>query len=409
MRFPDFKIQQGPGGIPIYALPSGKPGLCYLELVFENGRRAESKPMTSRLVASQIQEGCDGLTQAEIVDFFDYHGCSYSIHSDLDFTIFSVSCLQKHFDRVFGTLLKMAFLPEFPEENLNKSRVFLKSQLAHQLMEPDFVSYREFTEHIYGKGNPYAYNSSAEWIDHMQREDLVLYHRRYFSSGQLKIFYSGEERTDSFWNDHLSIVPLFNGEHHLPEFPEINYGAPIDQHIEMVHCQQTSLKMGCGLFPKSHADYYPLYFINTLLGDYFGSRLMKNIREEEGLTYDIHSTVDVQLHAGCFYISAELNPEHREKSIDLIRDELRRLRTELVSDVELQMVKNYLNGHVLRMIDGPFQSILLLKILMTEFKDIRAFDHLIHTIRDINPKDILEVSERYLHEDRMSVVSAGLG
>lgn len=79
------------------------------------------------------------------------------------------------------------------------------------------------------------------------------------------------------------------------------------------------MKLGCRMFSKMDSDFYPLYFINTVLGDYFGSRLMKNIREDKGFTYDIHSTLDAQLFDGCFYISAELNPSELDVTLSEIK------------------------------------------------------------------------------------------
>ena len=386
-------------------MPGGKLGLCYLELVFENGRRAETKKMTGRITAAQVQEGSLNHTQAQIVDFFDYHGCSYSLHADLDFTVLSVSCLQRYFDGVLDFILEMLAQPVFPEENLAKGKVFLKSQLSHQLTEPDFVSYRDLTAHIYGSHSPYAYNSTPELIDSIRREDLVAYHQNFYQSGKLSVFYTGEPLGTDYWAGKLKRLPTKGKE--LPPFPAVEYGAPSRMHAPIGHCNQTSLKIGCGLFPKNHPDYYGMYVLNTLLGDYFGSRLMKHIREEEGLTYDIHSTLDVQLHAGCFYISAELNPASKNKTEDLIRKELKLLRTREIPATELNMVRNYLNGHLLRLVDGPFQSILLLRILMMEFGELEAFYTLRNAIRDISPEELRMLADRYLHEDKMSVVTAG--
>ena len=187
----------------------------------------------------------------------------------------------------------------------------------------------------------------------------------------------------------------------------IHHPEVLNHHTAMANCSQTSLKIGLKLFPKTHDDYYGMYMLNTILGDYFGSRLMHHIREEHGLTYDIHSTIDAQTHDGCFYISAELNPESREKSIEMIKKEIKKLRSKPVPEQELNMVRNYLNGHLLRLVDGPFQSILFLKILLTEFKTLEAFDKLVQKIRYVDQKDLMALANQYLIAEEMSVFSAG--
>ncbi|MBK9629589.1 MAG: insulinase family protein [Saprospiraceae bacterium] len=406
LQFPVHKVDRLESGSKIYSLPSSNPQLCYFELVFENGRRAEIQPLTARMTAAQIQEGSKDLMQSEIVDFFDFHGCSYSLFADLDFTIFSVSCLQKHFEKLIDFSIHLLAYPSFPEDKLAQGKIFMKSQLSHQLTEPDYVSYREMTSHLYGPKSFYAYNSTSELIDGVTREQMVEYHQSNYTQEVLSVFYVGKTLDPDFWATKLSILP--RQKKAKPAVSPMDYGNAIINHFPIPHCSQTSLKIGCGLFAKSDADYDSLYVINSLLGDYFGSRLMRNIREEQGLTYDIHSTLDVQLHGGCFYIGAEINAEEKVKTVELIKLELRKLRSEPVPPEELQMVKNYLNGHLLRLIDGPFQSVILLKILMMEFKSISAFDRLVDKIKNIDSDEILTLADKYLHEDKMSVITAGV-
>ncbi|MFZ1514661.1 MAG: pitrilysin family protein [Saprospiraceae bacterium] len=405
LRLPEFEQIQISNGAQVYSLKSNKEGLCYLEFVFENGRLTEHKKLSSRVCASQIQEGTRKFSNPEIVDFFDFYGCSYSIHADLDFTVMSLSCLEKHFETIARFVVELLTTPIFPEDQLVKGKVFLASQLSHQLTEPDFVSYREFTAHLYGSQSPYGYNSTPELINDISSEDLIRYHKENYVANKLQVFYCGSSKGSEFWEGLLTIFPQNN--HQEPYSMNIHHPEVLSHHIPMANCSQTSLKIGLKLFPKTHEDYYGMYMLNTILGDYFGSRLMHHIREKHGLTYDIHSTIDAQIHDGCFYISAELNPESREKSIEMIKKEIRKLRTKPVPDQELNMVRNYLNGHLLRLVDGPFQSILFLKILLTEFKSLEAFDKLVSKIRFIEQKELMELANKYLIEDEMSVFSAG--
>jgi zinc protease len=405
LKLPEFDTIQISNGALVYSLKSNKEGLCYLEFVFENGRLTEHKKLSSRMCASQIQEGTQQFSNPEIVDFFDYYGCSYSIHADLDFTVMSLSCLEKHFETIAKFVVDLLTTPVFPEDQLVKGKVFLSSQLSHQLTEPDFVSYREFTAHLYGSHSPYGYNSTPELIADLNREDLILYHRENYVANRLKVFYCGASKGLEFWERLLGIFP--NHSKNEPFKMTIHHPEVLNHHTAMANCSQTSLKIGLKLFPKTHEDYYGMYMLNTILGDYFGSRLMHHIREEHGLTYDIHSTIDAQIHDGCFYISAELNPESREKSIEMIQKEIKKLRSKPVPEQELNMVRNYLNGHLLRLVDGPFQSILFLKILLTEFKTLEAFDKLVQKIRYIDQKELMALANKYLITEEMSVFSAG--
>jgi predicted Zn-dependent peptidase len=73
--------------------------------------------------------------------------------------------------------------------------------------------------------------------------------------------------------------------------------------VKMPHSVQSSIRIGKRLFNKTHKDFQKMQVLNTLLGGYFGSRLMTNIREEKGFTYGIHSGLSSLIHDGYFIVS----------------------------------------------------------------------------------------------------------
>ncbi|MBK9109384.1 MAG: insulinase family protein [Saprospiraceae bacterium] len=394
-------------GSLLYGLESTKPGLCFFELVFRNGRWTEHKKLSARLAANLIMEGSEQYTAEQVADKIDFYGAHFSVHADLDFTTVSLSCLQKHFMELLNFISELILNPAYRETDLQKAKVFLKSQLQHQLSEPDYVSYREFTSLIYGADTVYGYNTTLERIEAIQSEDLKRYQSENYCSDFLTAFYCGSN--DAVYQNCIKEI--------LEKFPktlkeiETTHFLPQAQqqklHIPISHSSQTSLKIGIRTFARQHPDFFGLYLLNTVLGDYFGSRLMKNIREDKGFTYDIHSNLDAQKHDGCFYISAELNPEQLEASIALIKSELNELRRHLIPQSELEMVRNYLCGNMLRLMDGPFQTIVFLKILISEYGTADAFNLLKSEILTTNSEKLRELAEKYLDPDKMILVTAG--
>lgn len=408
LDFPPYTHVGLSNGIEVYSLKTASAELCYCELIFENGRIHEHKQMVARFTAIMLQEGTEDYNSAQVADFFDYYGASYSIHADLDFTSISFSCLQKFFAPLLEFVIHLITNPSFRQADLDRCKKFIKSQLKHQLAEPDFVSYREFTASIFGANETYGYNTSIDNIDAITLEDLHRYHQENYVSTMLKVFFCGNVEVihEAFWQKNLGSISVQN------QTAKRNYKSFENKlevlHFPMEYAAQTSLKLGCKMFSKINTDFYPLYFINTILGDYFGSRLMKNIREDKGFTYDIHSTLDAQLHDGCFYISAELNQNELSQTLDEIKKELNRLHTEPIAETELLMVKNYLHGHLQRLLDGSFQSILFLKILVSEYHDAQAYKLIMDTIHDIDAKQIMDLSKRYLNYENMTIITAGV-
>lgn len=407
LSFPAYEQENLANGSVLYSLESSKPGLCFFELVFQNGRWSEHKKLAARFAANLIMEGTANYTAEMVADKIDFYGAHFSVHADLDFTTVSLSCLQKHFTELLDFISELVLRPAYRESDLQKAKIFLHSQLQHQLAEPDYVSYREFTSLIYGPDSVYGYNTTAERIAGIETEDLLRYHRENYHVHCLNAFYCGSN--DPVYRESISrfLRQFPEPEHknvpvHLLPFPQLE-----KLHIPISHSTQTSLKMGVRTFARQHPDFFGLYLLNTILGDYFGSRLMKNIREDKGYTYDIHSSLDAQKYAGCFYISAELNPDQLDASLALISGELTKLHNEPIPDSELEMVRNYLCGNMLRLMDGPFQTISFLKILVTEYGSANAFPLLKSEILNTNAEKLQELARKYLDPDKMIIVTAG--
>lgn len=409
MHLPAFESHKLPNGCQLYAMQTNKPGLCFLELVFSNGRWTETTKLSARLSAQLIMEGTDGVKPDVVADFIDFHGAHLSVQADLDFTFISLSCLQKHFGTLTEFLCNLALSPAYRKEDLDRNRSFLHSQLKHQLSEPDYVSYREFTSLIYGRDTAYGYNTTPELLDALRVEDLRSYHDANYCGNYLSAFYCGEmdERTVELLEQQLNRFPVGGAAGSPSAQEQIASPATARSHHPMKHSRQISLKFGLRTFQRKHPDFFGTYMLNTVLGDYFGSRLMKNIREDKGLTYDIHSALDCQVHDGCFYISAELNPRQLESALKLIRTELRLLREELIPEDERIMVRNYLCGNMLRLLDGPFQTVSFLKTLVNEYGSPAAFDQLKAEVLDTSPERLRELASKWLDPEKMILVTAG--
>jgi len=159
---------------------------------------------------------------------------------------------------------------------------------------------------------------------------------------------------------------------------------------------QAAIRIGRKLFPQTHPDFNGLFVLNTILGGYFGSRLMMEIRENKGLTYGIYSSVDSFASDGCFYISTETATDNTAKVIEAIQAEMVRLQTELIPDGELDMARNYLMGHLMTQIDGPFSTMDFIKSLKIEHLEDASFAGMVNTIQQITPNQLQELAVKYL-------------
>ena len=123
---------------------------------------------------------------------------------------------------------------------------------------------------------------------------------------------------------------------------------------------------------------------------------MTEIRENQGLTYGIYSSVDSFASDGCFYISTETATDNTAKVIEAIGLEMRKLQLELIPEEELNMARNYLMGHLMTQIDGPFSTLDYIKSMKIEHLEDGSFKDMVDTIQQITPARLRDLANTYL-------------
>ena len=134
---------------------------------------------------------------------------------------------------------------------------------------------------------------------------------------------------------------------------------------------------------------------------------MSNIREDKGYTYGIGCGVAESNNAGYFIISTEVGKDVAEATLTEIKNEMDLLKKELVPQEELDLVKNYLLGQILKSADGPNAMIDLYMSAHLHGKDFDYYNEAIQHIQNISQARILELANKYLNWDKFTIVTAG--
>ncbi|MBU6342855.1 MAG: insulinase family protein [Bacteroidetes bacterium] len=394
-------------GIPVYILDYPGQEIVKIEIVFRAGRPQEQKRMVARACARMLREGSLQNSGADISEFFDFYGATLNAPSNLDTTNLALFCLKKYTDILLPKMAEVLLEPAFPTHELNTFCRTGIQELMVDLEKVEIQAYRKITELIFGENHPYGYNSTPEDFRALQREDLQIFYNQWFTPQNAILVASGsiDARIRALLNQCLG---QFQRTGLLPQFhQDVLTSQPSRMHLPHPGSLQTAIKIGRSTFTRQHPDAYGFFVLNTILGGYFGSRLMANIREKRGYTYNIYASSDHYLHGGCFYIATEVNREKTNATIKQIFAELRRLRETPVAEEELHMVRNYLLGMMLNGLDGPLNTADVIKGLVLENQNKQDFQYMVETIRNISAPQIQELAQRYLQEKDLWVVTAG--
>ncbi|MEL6971523.1 MAG: pitrilysin family protein [Bacteroidota bacterium] len=394
-------------GLPCYHINRGTQDVVRIEFVCWGGRPFELQPLVARATAAMLKEGSKNRSGKTIAEHFDYYGAGLSIPFQMDTGNLAMFSLVRQLPQVLPVFIELLCEPRFDATDLVAYQGRKQQSLREDLGKAEVVAYRQITECFYGPEHPYGYNSSDESFAALQPAWLKEHHQRCFHAGNGFVLISGrfDEATATYIHQQLAQIPsreaVKPGEYIVPNQPA--------KTLRLPHTAggQTAIRVGRRLFDRTHSDAEGMYLLTQLLGGYFGSRLMENIREDKGYTYNISAAYDTLRFDGTFQIDTEVSTAYVEPTLKEIQHELKRLREELIAEEELQMVRNYLMGSFLTMIDGPFNWAETVRTIKAENLSLEALQTLIHTVQTIKAPALQHLAQQYFQEaDLWTVVVA---
>jgi len=392
-------------GLPCYQVNMGTQDLVRIEAVFWAGRPYEREKLVARTTTSLIKEGTLRTTGAAIAEHFDYYGAGLSTPFQLDTGNVAMYCLSKHVPEILPLFMELLTEPAFAPGDLQAYIKRKQSSLKEDLSKPEVLAYRQITECFFGAEHPYGYNSNADTYAALQAEWLHEHHRRCFHANNGFVLISGrvDQATEAYIYQQLAQLPA-RAEVPAPRLL-LTAATPAELRIAQPGAVQAAIRMGRRLFSRNHLDANGMYVLATLLGGYFGSRLMENIREDKGYTYNISASYDSMRFDGAFHIETEVSPDFLEPTLREIRLEMARLQNEPIPADELEMVRNYLMGSFLTMIDGPFNWAETVRTLLVEQLDTTALQRLVETVQTITAEQLQDLAQRYFNpQDNWTVL-----
>ncbi len=408
--FPRLFKETLSNGIPVIHLPFGREDLVEIQMVYRAGHSFENQSGLTQVTSRMMQEGnrsYDSLAFAEILDFY---GASVDIESGFESTSFSLTTLTRHLDKTVDLLQEMLLHPSFPEKEFTQYRQRSLQQLSVEEKKTGYVARRNFSRLLFGSQHPYGRMTGREELTAIQHDQLRACYHTFFRPGPAVILCSGKYETDT-------LLDVLNGA-----FGKMTY-LPTQQaslaagtlfptetgihHFPVADSLQSTIRAGVPSISRNHADYYPLLMTSIILGGYFGSRLMKNIREEKGYTYGIGCSLNALRHSGSFSIGTDVGHDFVEPCIREIHLEIERMREEPVSFEELETARNYFLGLVLSRRETLFQLGETLKNAWVNDLDLADFDRAFREMKDLTPADIQNYSRKYLNPSEFVWVIAG--
>ncbi|HTD99723.1 MAG TPA: pitrilysin family protein [Mucilaginibacter sp.] len=395
-------------GCNIFSFNSGDQELVRIEWIFANLRFDPKKPLLNVAVNTMLTEGTSKLSASQIADKVDFYGAFLQVDYGYDHSQVTLYTLNKQLQHTLPVIKDVITDSIFPEKELE---TFIRNQqqkLQVSLQKNDVVARRAFNKAIYGNT---IYGLGAEFEDYktLHRDDMLWHFKQMYQPSNCTIMVAGKvdsgtlkQLTNAFGNDWENPTIIAGTEQ-----PALK---PAKEHfyfVEKPEALQSAIRIGLPSITRIHADFPALQVLNTVLGGYFGSRLMANIREDKGYTYGIGSGISSLKHGSAWFIATEVGADVCKAAVTEIEKEINLLKTELIPEEELSLVRNYMLGSLLGSLENVMSHADKFKNIYFADLGYDYYERYTEVIKTITAEELLQLANKYLDFDKFYKVIVG--
>jgi len=367
----------------------------------------------AHLTVAALQRGTRKRTFQKVNEELDRRGMSFGVGAGMETIGFSGKSLVEDFDYLLNLASDVLLHPTFPKGETEKLRQEILADLKEADDDTHHVAYRDFRALCYPKTHPYHRLSDgrAETVKRLTLAQLHDFHARYFRPDIATMVIVGDIRPQ----DAIARIERVFGkwkargkpaEHVLPEAP------PLQKIVRKVSPlagkMQADIVLGYAGLRRTDPDYYALSLGDLIFGrlGLYG-RLGANVRDKQGLAYYVFSGLEANIGAGPWTVRAGVNPKNVERAIEGILAEIKRFRSEPVTQDELDEARDFVTGSLalrLETNDGVAATLGDIELFNLGLDYLQRYPSI---IRNITAEQILAAAQTYAQVENYALAIAG--
>jgi zinc protease len=389
-------------GLRMFIVPGVQQEVIKIELLFEAGRWFEPHPGIAHFTSQMLEKGTGRKTALQLAEAFESLGAHMEIVAGLDNVEISLFALTRNWPEAFGLIEEMIQDPSFDNDELDIMKNIYLENLKVNLAKNSFVASQAIRKNIFGS-HPYGVSVGEQDVAAIDSAHLRDYHKARLTPQAAFVTAPASVDQEKLNKALAGFARKTGGETNVrPVTPGLR-----DELIEKEESVQSSLRLGMRMVKRSHPDYPHVLLLNHILGGYFGSRLMKNIREEKGLTYGIYSSLNNLQRDGFFMIGADVNKENRELAFSEINRELLRLREEKIGMDELEIAANHFLGALQLEVANPFSVTEKIKNIYVNGLPAGYYQTIFDKVSSATPEQLAEIAAAHFPPENLYKVAVG--
>lgn len=331
-------------GLRVFYLYKDKLPLIRLNLMIDAGSKFDpsDKKGLAYLTSLVLDEGADGLNALELSDEFDLLGSNFSVSTDNDSINLSLQCLTENFERSFELFSKVLLHPSFKDDDFNREKKKLITQIIQSKDEPEYLADQIFDKIIFGASNNYSFPVMGyeDSVKSINLDDIINHYNNFFSPSNSFFVIVGNtprEQLMLLLNKYLSSFTNSYTE------KQLSFSSSPQKKKIFIYDKpgsvQTEIRVGQVTQKRNHKEYFPKLIFNAILGGQFTSRINLNLRERNGYTYGATSIFQYFKETGFFQVATSVAAENTGKALNEILFEIGNIKTG-ITEQELEFAKS---------------------------------------------------------------------
>ena len=398
-----------PNGLQVMIVENHKLPRVSFSLNIDNSPYSEgAKKGVANLTSSLIGNGSKKISKDAFNEEIDFLGADLSFYASGA----SGSSLSKYSGRILELLADGALNPNFTQEEFDKEKDKLLENLKTQEKSVAAVAGRVQNVLAFGKDHPSGEFLIEETIKNVTLSDVENNYHTYFVPENAYLIIIGDVK---FKDTKKAVEKLFSSWAKASA-PSLKYADPLNvqysqiNFVDMPNAVQSEISLQNTVNLKmTDKDYFATIVANQILGGDFNSYLNMNLREAHGWTYGARSGIGGSKYVSTFRASTQVRNAVTDSAVVEFFKEIKKIRTEKVTDEMLANVKAGYVGKFVMQIEKPQTVAGYALRIKTQGLPEDFYENYIKNINAVTADDVLAVANKYFLEDNIRVVIVGKG
>ena len=382
-----------------------------IEMLIDAGARHESAEHAglAHLTSKVLADGTAKRNALQISDTLDFIGASLDTGCGDDLATISMTILKKDLAVGLELLGEILTGASFPLAEIDRQKQAIMASIRAKAEDPGSVAAEAFAAALF-PGSAYGrpVEGTEASVKRLNRQQVQEFFQRYYRPNRTIMSVVGDVTEPEISAALSQVLKNWSkGEASKPPSVPIQNDSTRIMRVNK-DLTQANIILGHVGVPRGDPDYYAIQVMNYILGGGgFSSRAMESIRNERGLAYSVYSYYGAEKSYGTFQFVMQTKNESAAEAMRLAREEIRRMRDELVSEVELTDAKDYLIGSFPLRLDTNHKVAGFLG--QVEFYELGLDypDRYADFIRKVSRADVQRVARQYLHPEKLITVVVG--